>query len=112
MQITLTTAAAQYIKNQLEKSKGIGFRLSVKKTGCSGYSYKPEIITESKAGDVALDPQFEINIFIDPLYQHLLEGLVIDCQEDKALGLKQKRLTFSNPNEHGRCGCGESFHLE
>jgi len=111
--ITLTDAAANYIKAALaKKDKANNFRLSVKKTGCSGYSYAPTMIEQAKADDIAITTPQGLTIYLDAKYAHLLTGLVIDLHEDMTTGIKQKKLTFINPNEHGRCGCGESFHVE
>lgn len=110
--ITLTAAASQHIKNMLAKNqKGIGFRLSIKKTGCSGFAYVPDIIEQSKTDDVHFTSD-ELNIYLDPLAINFIQGLTIDYLADDKIGLKQKRLVFINPNEKNRCGCGESFTIE
>ncbi len=111
MNITFTPAACDYIKKMLVKEHGIAFRLSVKKTGCSGYSYQPAIVQSINPADTKLDITSDIAIYVDPLWQHLLEGVQVDYIEEDKNGLKQKRLIFINPNEASRCGCGESFHV-
>lgn len=111
MNITFTESACEYIKKMMQKDNGIGFRLSVKKTGCSGFSYAPEIIKVKNPADTQLAITDNLTIFIDPLWQHLFEGLQVDYVEEDKNGLKQKRLLFTNPNEANRCGCGESFHV-
>jgi iron-sulfur cluster assembly protein len=110
--ITLTDAACAYIKKMLKKQNGVGFRLTIKKTGCSGYAYLPAIITETSSMDIFFEPSNGLKIFVDPTWLHLLQGLQIDYVEEEKSGLKQKRLLFTNPNEASRCGCGESFHIE
>lgn len=112
VEITFTEAACAYIKKMLEKSHGAGFRLSVKKTGCSGYSYLPKIVETINPADISLDIEDGLKIFVDPLWLHLLQGVQVDYVEEEKSGLKQKRLVFTNPKESGRCGCGESFHIE
>src|SRR3989338_1070294 len=111
--ITLTEAAAAYIKTLLKK-KGDNavFRLSLKKTGCSGFSYAPDIVTSIKAQDKCVKTDKGFNVYLDTQYVDYLQGLTIDYREEANMGLKQKRLIFINPNEDGRCGCGESFHIE
>lgn len=111
--ITLTHAALTHIKSMLEKQKnGVGFRLSIKKTGCSGFAYVPAIIEKTQENDIHFT-QDQLEIYIDSTSEHFLKGLVIDYVADtNALGLKQKRLIFKNPNEKNRCGCGESFTIE
>lgn len=95
----------------LAKKNGVGFRLSVKKTGCSGYSYLPSILDNINDKDMLLEKN-GVKIYIDTTWLHLLNGLVVDFIEEEKSGLKQKKLVFTNPNESSRCGCGESFHIE
>lgn len=110
--ITMTDAAVNHIKNMLQKSENaVGFRLAIKKTGCSGYAYLPNIIDVINANDLHFVVQGDLNIYIDPACQEIVKGLVIDYVADN-IGLKQKRLVFINPNEKNRCGCGESFTIE
>lgn len=109
--ITVTDSACVYIQKMLAKNKGIGFRLSVKKTGCSGYSYLPSIVEKENPTDLVLEIS-GIKIFVDATWLHLLQNLQIDYVEEEKSGLKQKRLILVNPNEASRCGCGESFHIE
>jgi iron-sulfur cluster assembly accessory protein len=110
--ITLTDAAAEHIHHMLDKNpKGAGFRLSIKKTGCSGYAYVPEIIETIKTDDIHFVAQHELHVYVDPLCQDFIKDLVIDYVADNT-GIKQKRLVFINPNEKNRCGCGESFTID
>jgi iron-sulfur cluster assembly protein len=109
--INLTPSASTYIKSMLEKKNGIGFRLSIKKTGCSGYSYSPSIIEKANPTDLILERE-GIKIFVDVVWLDLLQNLQLDYVEEDKSGLKQKRLVFTNPNETSRCGCGESFHVD
>ncbi len=111
--VTLTDAAAAHIKSMLTKQDGaIGFRLSIKKTGCSGYSYVPKMIEQSAEHDIHFLAQNDLDIYIDPECVSFVNGLIIDYVADNMAGLKQKRLVFINPNEKNRCGCGESFTIE
>jgi iron-sulfur cluster assembly protein len=111
MNVNITNAACDYIKTMVEKEKGIGLRLSIKKTGCSGYSYLPTIVETENSEDQFITTPNGIKIYIDNKWLQMLDGLKIDYVEEEKSGLKQKRLTFSSPNESGRCGCGESFHV-
>jgi iron-sulfur cluster assembly protein len=111
MNITFTAAACDYIQKRLAKENGAGFRLSVKKTGCSGYSYLPEIVQKVNPADTKITLTNNVNVFVDPVWQHLLDGVQVDYVEEDKNGLKQKRLVFSNAKETSRCGCGESFHV-
>jgi iron-sulfur cluster assembly accessory protein len=111
--ITLTDAAIQHIKNMLAKTNNsVGFRLSIKKTGCSGYAYVPTIIKNVTPNDLHFTTQEGLPIYIDPGCENFIKGVVIDYVADNNIGLKQKRLVFINPNEKNRCGCGESFTIE
>ena len=111
--ITVTDAAASHIKNMHDKQAGaVGFRLSIKKTGCSGYSYVPDIINEIKAQDIHFVLDNGLHVYVDPACEAFVKGVVVDYVIDNTAGLKQKRLVFINPNEKNRCGCGESFTIE
>ena len=112
LQITVTEAASLYIKKMLMQKHGIGFRLSIKKTGCSGYAYSPSIVDTINPLDMTFEAEGELKICVDAKWSALLNGLKIDYIEEEKSGLKQKRLVFTNPNESTRCGCGESFHIE
>lgn len=109
--MTFTEAAITYIHKMLSKENGLGFRLTIKKTGCSGYAYVPSILSKVNANDIHMEIN-GLKIFIDPAWRHLLENLTVDCIDEEKSGLKQKRLVFQNPKEANRCGCGESFHIE
>lgn len=110
--ITLTDAAREHIKKMLaQNAQGVGFRLSIKKTGCSGYAYVPDIIEQVQEQDLHFVHD-DLQVYIDPACVDLLTGIVVDYVADDNVGLKQKRLVFINPNEKNRCGCGESFTIE
>src|SRR3990167_6861770 len=102
--VTLTDAAYHYIQKMIEKKQGIGFRLSIKKTGCSGYSYLPTVVETENIHDKMLK-QNELTIWIDSQWLHFFEDIKIDYVEEEKAGLKQKKLIFVNPNEAHRCGC-------
>tara|TARA_R110001592_G_scaffold16881_10_gene71634 strand:- start:1982 stop:2350 length:369 start_codon:yes stop_codon:yes gene_type:complete len=109
--IKITEKAAAQIKVLMHDApEGTqGLRLNVKATGCSGNSYKMEYVAADS--DISADEQFRENgadIFIPKLYSWMLFGTTIDYITD-ALG--NARFDFINPNEIGRCGCGESFQV-
>ena len=110
--LMVTPAASAYIKKMLEKNAGTGLRVSIKKTGCSGYSYLPTVVETVNPTDVAITVEDGVTVFLDTSWLHLLDGVQIDYLEEEKSGLKQKRLVFNNTKESGRCGCGESFHIE
>jgi iron-sulfur cluster assembly accessory protein len=107
--ISLTDAAKAHIQNMLKtKDKNAAFRLSVKKTGCSGYMYVPEIVSQKKGTDIEIH-ESDILIYIDEAAVPFIKGTVIDYVK-KSLGVSQ--LEFQNPNADSLCGCGESFNLK
>lgn len=108
--ITITPQAIAHLKKLRDAEKGIGFRLSIKRTGCSGYAYVPAIVQEANENDIHCQHD-NLDIYIDSAYHELLKDIAIDYV-DEQMGLKQKRLVFINPNEKNKCGCGESFTIE
>lgn len=108
--ISFTEVARNHIQNMLKKhGKNHVFRLSIKKTGCSGYMYVPEIFPEKKSEDheVKLDDHFFI--YLDPDCIDKIKGTTVDYVK-KNFGVSQ--LEFHNPNAESLCGCGESFNLK
>jgi iron-sulfur cluster assembly protein len=103
----MTEQAATQIKRSLEKrGKGLGIRLGVRTTGCSGLAYLLEYVDSPTPDDVQYNSN-DVNIFVDPKSNAYLEGLEIDWVRN---GLNQG-FDFKNPNERDRCGCGESFRV-
>ena len=104
--LTITDAAAKRVKDLIAKASEpvLGLRIGVKKQGCSGLSYVVEYAKDKKKfEDVVQDKG--VAIFIDPAATMFLLGSEMDYVEDKF----HTGFTFKNPNEKGRCGCGESF---
>ena len=106
--MTLTDAAAERVKALLAKREkpAYGIRIGVRTAGCSGLSYTLEYADEKGKYDEVVEEK-GVTILIDPKAIMFVLGITMDWQEDK---LKQG-FVFSNPNEKGRCGCGESFHV-
>ncbi len=105
--ISLTELAARKISQQLERrGKGLGIRIGVKTTGCSGYAYALEYVDEPTTEDMSFVSQ-GIHIFVDPKSLVFVDGLVMDWKRN---GLNEG-FDFVNPNERDRCGCGESFRI-
>lgn len=105
MSLQLSPSAATRINAQLAKrGKGLGLRVGVKKSGCSGYAY-----TMDYADDLAADDQvFESHgakLIVKADHLPLLEGMILDWQKQ---GLNES-FKFLNPNVKAQCGCGESF---
>ncbi|MFA6037609.1 MAG: iron-sulfur cluster assembly accessory protein [Legionellales bacterium] len=108
MSISMTPAAAQHIDNVIKKrGSGIGFKLAVKDTGCSGYSYVMGIADEIGAQDAVYQSE-GIQVIVPKDSVDYLQGTEIDLSVS---GLNRK-LVFHNPNAVDACGCGESFNLK
>jgi iron-sulfur cluster assembly protein len=105
--ITLTEKASNKVKQTLEKrGKGLGVRIGVKTTGCSGLAYVLEYVDNSLAEDIKVDC-YGCSLYIDPKSSAYLQGMTVDYVRN---GLNEG-FEFLNPNERDRCGCGESFRI-
>jgi len=106
--MTLTDAAAERVKQLMAKADKpiVGLRVGVKAQGCSGMSYFVEYAEEKKKFEEVIQDK-GVTLLIDPAATMFLIGSEMDYKEDKL----QSGFTFTNPNEKGRCGCGESFHV-
>lgn len=103
--ITLTETAADRVTKFLSnRGKGIGLRLGVKTTGCSGMAYVMEFVDELQDGDTVFE-NHGVKVIVDPKAMVYLDGTEVDYTRE---GLNEG-FKFSNPNESARCGCGESF---
>jgi iron-sulfur cluster assembly protein len=106
--MTVTQAAVERAKTLIE-GRGkptAGIRIGVRTKGCSGLSYTLEFADKQEPMDEVVETQ-GIKLLIDPKASLFLIGTEMDYEEEK---LKQG-FVFKNPNEKGRCGCGESFHV-
>ncbi|QIW16215.1 iron-sulfur cluster assembly protein IscA [Pasteurellaceae bacterium RH1A] len=107
MGITLTEAAASRVKTFLDnRGKGIGLRLGVKTSGCSGLAYVLEFVDVLNEEDQVFE-QHGVKIIVDPKSLTYLEGTELDFVKE---GLNEG-FKYSNPNVKESCGCGESFHV-
>ena len=107
MAISLTDTAAARVSNHLQaRGKGIGLRLGVTRTGCSGYSYVINYADSIEADDVVFEDR-GVKIVVDPEALQLIDGTEVDFVKN---GLNEA-FSFRNPNVTGECGCGESFNI-
>jgi len=107
MAISLTEAAATRVSKYLEsRGKGVGLRLGVNKTGCSGYSYVINYADGVEGDDVVFEDR-GVKIVVDPEALELIDGTEVDFVKN---GLNEA-FSFKNPNVTGECGCGESFNI-
>ena len=105
MSISLTDSAADRVKTFLQKrGKGVGVRLGIKTTGCSGMAYTIEFADDIEDTDEVFEDK-GVKVIINPKSLVYLEGTELDFAKE---GLNEG-FKFNNPNEKERCGCGESF---
>lgn len=105
MSISLTPAAADRVRNFLtRRGHGVGLRLGVKKTGCSGFAYVVNYADDVNAGDVVFEQQ-GVKVIVDKDSLGFIDGTEVDFVKQ---GLNEA-FRFRNPNVKGECGCGESF---
>jgi len=108
--LMMSKKAIDHIAKTIEtRGHGIGFRLGVKQTGCSGYMYTPEIVDEPRADDIVVSVCDNFKVFVDPDAVDIVQGTYIDFVA-KSFGMEQ--LEYDNPNADSLCGCGESFNLK
>jgi iron-sulfur cluster assembly protein len=107
MAITLTPSAADRVQGYLQRrGGGLGLRLGVKKTGCSGFAYVVDYADEVEDADVLFEDR-DIKIVVDRDSLPYIDGTEVDFVKQ---GLNEA-FRFRNPNVKGECGCGESFNV-
>ena len=107
MAILLTESAAERVRKYLvARGEGVGLRLGITKTGCSGYSYVINFAEELQDTDIVFEDK-GIKVIVDPDALPLIDGTEVDFVKN---GLNEA-FSFRNPNITGECGCGESFNV-
>jgi iron-sulfur cluster assembly protein len=107
MSVSLTAAAVERVRTFLEaRGRGVGLRLGVKKTGCSGYAYVVNYADEVGPADSVFDVG-GVKVIVDAESLQFVDGTEIDFVRQ---GLNEA-FRFRNPNVRGECGCGESFNV-
>lgn len=107
MAITLTENAAKHVLNFITKrGKGVGLRLGVRTSGCSGMAYKLEFADEIGGDDLQFDTN-GVKVLVDPRSLPYIDGMELDYVRE---GLNEG-FKFNNPNVKDTCGCGESFKV-
>jgi iron-sulfur cluster assembly protein len=105
--ISVTPTAANKISRNLERrGGGVGIRLGIRTTGCSGLAYVLEYVDHPESTDVLFDSE-GFKIVVDPKSLPIVNGIIVDYVRQ---GLNEG-FEFVNPNEKDRCGCGESFRI-
>ncbi len=107
MAISLTPAAADRVRNHIAaRGHGLGLRLGVRKTGCSGFAYVVNFADDVSQRDVVFE-NHGVKVFVDRDSLPLIDGTEVDFVKQ---GLNEA-FKFRNPNVKGECGCGESFSV-
>ena len=107
MSITLTESAANHVLKFMEgRGTGLGIRLGVRTSGCSGMAYVLEFADESEDDDVIFEDH-GVKVLVDPKSMLYLDGTELDFTRE---GLNEG-FKFNNPNVKDACGCGESFNV-
>jgi iron-sulfur cluster assembly protein len=107
MSVTLTESAARHVSGFIAKrGKGIGLRLGVKTTGCSGMAYKLEFADAPSPDDTEFESH-GVKVYVDPKSLPYIDGTELDFVRE---GLNEG-FRFNNPNVKSECGCGESFNV-
>ena len=107
MALSLTQSAAERVKSYLERrGSGLGLRVGIRKTGCSGYAYVIDYADDVDDDDVVFEDR-GVKIVVDHDSLELIDGTQVDFVKQ---GLNEA-FKFRNPNVKGECGCGESFSI-
>lgn len=107
MAVVLTESAAKQIQKQIEKrGKGLGLKLGIKTSGCSGFAYTIDYADELQSGESVFET-FGVKVIVADENLAALDGLVLDYAKE---GINEA-FNFNNPNVKGTCGCGESFSV-
>lgn len=103
--VRMTPAAVAHAKRQLKKAGAQAVRLGITRSGCSGFMYQVDYVTEPAADDTAYEVADDLAVYVSPEAVPLVQGTEIDLVTE---GLNSV-LKFRNPNAVVECGCGESF---
>ena len=104
MAISLTPSAAERVRSFMNRDGGLGLRLGVRKTGCSGWAYTVELARSIDAEDVVFE-QDDVKVVVNHDSLAFLDGSTIDFVSEGLVSA----FRFDNPNVSDECGCGESF---
>ena len=107
MAVSLTSSAAERVKSYIaRRGHGVGLRVGVRKTGCSGYAYVIDYADAVGADDTVFD-EGGVKVIVDTKSLELIDGTEVDFVRE---GINEA-FKFRNPNVKGECGCGESFNV-
>ena len=107
MSISLTQSAAERVRQYLDRrGRGVGLRIGIRKTGCSGFAYIIDYADSIEPADAVFD-ESGVTVVVDSDSLKLIDGTQVDFVRE---GLNEA-FKFRNPNVRGECGCGESFSV-
>ena len=106
--VSVTAAAAEHFRGSLAGTGHAGVRISVQESGCTGYKYVMETVDHGAAGDVQVELDKGVILYLHPDAVAFLRGTEIDYTREGV----NRTLKFNNPNVVAECGCGESFSVE
>lgn len=108
IQLSMTEKAAGHFKKQLAQAGEQAIRFFIQESGCSGYMYRIDFVSQPEANDLKVDLGYGIDFYVDANALAIVQGTEIDYKRD---GLNEV-VKFNNPNVTAECGCGESFVVE
>jgi iron-sulfur cluster assembly accessory protein len=106
--LTVTPAAAEHFRRSMAGGESAGVRISVRESGCTGFKYVVEVTDDGAEGDLRLELENGVRLYLDPAALSFLRGTEIDYTREGV----NRSLKFNNPNVVAECGCGESFSVE
>lgn len=106
--VTMTAAAIDHARRQIQQAGAQGIRLAVKESGCSGYMYVVDFVAEADDTDLSFAVADDVTLYVEKDALPIVHGTEIDFAQDGV----NRVIKFRNPNVTAECGCGESFVVE
>lgn len=106
--VTMTAAAVEHARRQIQQAGASGIRLAVKESGCSGYMYVVDFVSEADDSDLQFAVADDVTLFVEKTALPIVRGTEIDFGADGV----NRVIKFNNPNVSAECGCGESFIID
>ena len=107
--VSITDSAKQHLVSQIKQADGIGVELGVKPSGCAGFEYTWNIVSEYYAQEYRVTNMDDYVLIVNDMCAEFIEGSQVDLLDE---GIKGQTLTVSSPKATGGCGCGESVTFE
>ncbi|PTY36086.1 [Fe-S]-binding protein [Saccharospirillum sp. MSK14-1] len=106
--VTMTPAAVEHARRQIQQAGASGIRLAVKESGCSGYMYVVDFVSEANDSDLQFAVADDVTLFVQQSALPIVRGTEIDFGAEGV----NRVIKFNNPNVSAECGCGESFIID